>query len=205
MKHLKPTTASTLASISSDPLAGIRMEETTSEEGEETTEEEEGEEDEETSEEEEEDGDEKLGEPGKKALERERSARKALAKELKELKRQGEDDGAKALREATEAVETRYQGVIARAAFKAELAKAGLKKGEGKLLKLLELEDVVVDEDGEVSGVAEQVRELRKDFPELFGRGRESGGRGDGGQKGNPPEKKLSSAERIAMQAHGEE
>lgn len=149
----------------------------------------------------EDEGDEELGAPGKKALERERAARKEAERELKKLRRDGEDESAKALREATEAVETKYHGLMARAAFRAELAEAGLRKGQDKMLRLLDLESIEVDEDGTVEGVAEQVKALRAEFPELFSRTREAAGRGDGGRKGEAPSKKLTSAERLALQA----
>lgn len=206
MRHLKNTDP--ITSLSTDPFAGVRMEATDPPpppEGDEDDDDSDDEDEDDDDDSDDEDEDEELGEKGVKALQRERQARKDAEKELKRLKREGEDEQATALREATEAVETKYHGLIAKAAFKAGLAEAGLKKGQGKLLKLLDLEEVTVDEDGEVSGVDEQVRDLRKEFPELFGRGRESGGKGDGGAKGDPGAgKPKSSAERLAASARGE-
>lgn len=149
------------------------------------------------------DKDEKLGEAGVKALQRERQARKDAEKELKRIQRENEDASAKALREATEQVEQRYHGIIAKSAFKVALAEAGLRKGQDKMLRLLELEDVEVDDDGDVTGVEEQVRNLKREFPELFARGSESRGKGDGGSKGTPPNKPKSSAERLAASVLG--
>ena len=196
-----------LRSVSTDPLGGLRMEDppgsttSTAEELAGDAEDDDEEDDESDGDEDNDEEEEPLGEPGKKALERERSARKEAERELRKLKREGEGEAERAQRDAVEEVEQRYQGVIARAAFRAELAEAGLKKGQEKMLRLLDLEDVTVEEDGTVEGVADQVKALRAEFPELFTKSREIRGRGDGGNKGQAPDRKLSSAERLAAQA----
>ena len=146
-----------------------------------------------------------LGEAGIKALRKERDARKAAEKALKAVQIENEDEQATALREAQEVTAEKYRGVIARSAFRAALAEAGLRKGQDKMLRLLTLEDVVVDDDGSTSGVVEQVAELKSEFPELFGRSHVAGGMGDGGARGERTDgKPKSSAERMAAAARGQ-
>lgn len=189
--------------MAEDPLAGIRMEadedaDDLEEGGPPPDEDEEDDQDQDQDD----DEDETLGEAGKKALQRERAARKQAERDLKTLQTENENESEKRLREATEEVERKYHGLIARSAFRAALAEAGLQKGQQKLMKLLDLEDVTVDEDGEVEGVDAQVDALKKDFPELFSRTPKGGGKGDGGAgKGAPPKKEKTSAELLAERA----
>jgi hypothetical protein len=186
-----------------DPYYNLRLEA----DGDEEEQEENEQEEEHDEEEDEEEEDEELGDNGKKALQRERQARKDAEKELKRLRKKSEDENDRKIREATETVEQKYHGILARTAFRAALAEAGLKKGQGKLMKLLDLEEVEVSEDGSVEGIDSQVKSLKKEFPELFSRGREGAGKGDGGNKGTPPgtNSKKSTAEILAERALGGE
>lgn len=58
----------------------------------------------------------------------------------------------------------------------------------GSLMKLLDLDEVDVDDDGEVTGLAEQLDEIKREWPEFFKRTRNpanpSNGSGGSGQNG---------------------
>lgn len=87
----------------------------------------------------------------------------------------------------------------------------------GSLMKLIDLDDVDVDEDGEVTGLTEQIDDIKREWPEFFKRTRNpavpSNGAGGSGQNGVPAakvdaaDKKLPQpepkdwAERLARQA----
>lgn len=62
----------------------------------------------------------------------------------------------------------------------------------GSLMKLLDLDEVDVDDDGEVTGLTEQLDEIKREWPEFFKRTRAanpSNGAGGSGQNGVPAAK----------------
>lgn len=143
----------------------------------------------------------------KSALLKERNARKAFEKELATLKAQNETDAQKSTREQVEkakqeAEQTWRPRVIAYAAEVA-LSRAGCTKPE-RLLRLIDDSSIEIDEDGKVSGIEGQIKQLRKDFPELFP-SRSGGARDvDAGDRGGDRDgKPQSSAERIAAMMTG--
>lgn len=148
---------------------------------------------------EEEQDDEILGEPGKKALEKERAARKALEAEVKELRQQTEDEDERRLREAREEAageaETKWKARVVRAEARALLAAEGAKGNASKLLKLIDTDEVEVDEDGDVIGLEDAIETLKEDFPELF-KGSAAGGADSGPKKA--ANKPKTSAEQLA-------
>lgn len=112
----------------------------------------------------------------KKAVKRRQAALKRareLEEENKKLKAQNETEVEKARREATEeaakAAADKYKPVIVRKEAEAGLLEAGVKPEKIKrLIKLMDLDDIDIDEDGDVEGVEEQVESLREEYPELF-------------------------------------
>jgi hypothetical protein len=50
----------------------------------------------------------------------------------------------------------------------------------GSLMKLVDLDEVDIDDDGEITGLAEQIDQVKADFPELFKRARNSAGTSSG-------------------------
>ncbi len=147
------------------------------------------------------------------------AARDAAKRELREeraaiakLKQQGEDDTAKAIREAAEeaasAAEKKYKPIALRAA----LLTAGVKAGRiAGAVKLLEIDDIEVDGNGEVSGLEGQLDGLREDWPELFAgqeepkarEARPSSRAADGADKKPAPKKPLTPTERQALALQG--
>lgn len=116
-------------------------------------------------------------------------------KEADELKRRGETDTEAAVRSAREEAEKAAEDVwkprFVRKAAAAALVEAGLNGPADRLLKLIDMDEVEIDEDGELSGLDQQVRSLKKDFPSLFGArgggaidGADRGGRASGGKPG---------------------
>jgi hypothetical protein len=125
-------------------------------------------------------------------------------KEARTAKRQTGPDGSKdAEEDAAAAAEAKFKPLLVRQAAKAAFAAAGLASGTGlsRALKLLDVDDLVVGDDGEVEGLDEQIDEIRQDFPGLFeakSAGRHPG-RVDGGARGSEgARKELSASERQA-------
>jgi hypothetical protein len=107
--------------------------------------------------------------------------------------------------EVSEAEETKWKQRVVRQAARAALLEAGLIGDATKLARLVNVTDVEVDDDGDVTdGLQDQIDEIREDYPDLFedrgvDRKQRRGMRGiDGGDRGgNRPPRKLSSAEKI--------
>jgi minor structural protein GP20 len=107
-----------------------------------------------------------------KALAKANAEAKQRREQFQAAQRQTEDDTGKAVREAQEAAEKKLKPVAVRAAAKAAFLEAGLQGGSdrvAKMVKLLDLEALEIDDDGEVTGLTEQVAAVKTDYPELFG------------------------------------
>jgi hypothetical protein len=139
-----------------------------------------------------------------KYLAKARQEAKERREKLAELARKDEDDTSKATREAAEAAEKRYKPVAIRAAAKAAFLEAGLSgvtpEKVSKLTRMLDLDAIDIDDDGEVSGLEDQVSGLRTEFPEMFGEGtkRRRAPNLDTGDRKGTAQKPKSSAELIA-------
>jgi len=90
-----------------------------------------------------------------------------IARSQRELQRQLEREVAK-----TEQSE-RARAAVLIAAVPAALNDAGFNgRNMERMLRLMDLDAVEIDSDGEIEGLTEQVEELKKDFPEFFKRSR---------------------------------
>lgn len=138
----------------------------------------------------------------RKALKKANEEAKRFRLENKQLKSKTEDEQERMIREAREEESGKYKGIIAQLAFKNALAEAGLVSGHNRMAKMLDLEDVEIDEEGSVTGLDDQVKALKKDFPELFSKRKVVEGKGDVGNRDGGPEQKKTSAERIAEMAN---
>ena len=101
----------------------------------------------------------------------------ALRREVAELKRGGDSgkadskDDAERDREADERAFARYRPMLVRSAAEAALVRAGAKPDRvGRLTRLLEVDDVNVDEKGSVDAddLAAEVDRVKEEWPELF-------------------------------------
>ncbi|MCX5365939.1 phage scaffolding protein [Streptomyces sp. NBC_00124] len=90
------------------------------------------------------------------------------AKELEEKTRADETEHEKALREAREEGEKRYRAPLVKAAARAALSEAGLGGSTDRVLRLLDLEALSVDDDGDVIGLDGEVARIKDEYPEFF-------------------------------------
>lgn len=128
----------------------------------------------------------------------------AARREADELKRKGETDQEAAVRTAREEAEQgatkAWKPRYVRQAARAALVSAGLTGTPDRLLKLIDVDAVEVGDDDELSGLDDQIRGLKRDYPELFAK--RGGGRIDAGDKGEQagPRDGLSDTSRRLLQ-----
>jgi hypothetical protein len=118
---------------------------------------------------------------------------------------------AKAAREEKEALEAklaqyeqdnaRYSGKLLREKVIQELSKTWVGNHE-RLLKYLKFENLSFDDELNVIGLEDQIKELKTDFPELFDPKLLVAGKADSAESA-PIDKKLSASERQAMAVLG--
>lgn len=136
-------------------------------------------------------------------------ALKRANKEAENLRRNTEtvDDAAKEENEkkvrdaAVKESDARWKPIVVKQAARAALAEAGLVKNPNRLLRMLDMDDIDVSDDGEIDGLDEQIRDFKKEFPEFFGR--RSPKDVDGGDKGSRTGKAQGSAGLIARALTG--
>lgn len=107
-----------------------------------------------------------------RALAKANTEAKTRREQLTELRGKSEGDAEKAAREQAEAAEKRYKPVAVRSAAKSAFLEAGLQtvtpERVAKLVRMLDLDSITVDDDGDVVGLDEQVASIKADYPELF-------------------------------------
>lgn len=114
-----------------------------------------------------------------------------------------EDDDAPSQR--TVALELKLK----KSAAKAALLEAGLTGEAGRFVRMLDFDDVDIDDDGDVDGLEDQIDELKDDYPEFFVdskkpiRRRAPGSRDTGSGRGKADDKPKSSTARLAAQLVG--
>lgn len=137
-----------------------------------------------------------LGDAGKRALDEERSARreaerarKALEKELADLRSQSMSDAEKAIAKAKEDGRSEALTVANRRLVTAEVrvAAAGKLADPADAVRFLDLEEFKVDDDGEVDAkaVGKAIDQLIKEKPYLAAGASRVQGSADGGARGN--------------------
>jgi hypothetical protein len=120
-----------------------------------------------------------------------------------------EIDRERVRNEVSEAEESKWKKRVVRQAAKAALLEAGLQGDPTKLARLVDEDDVEVDDDGEIAdGLEEQIDSIKEDYPDLFEdksaappKNTRRSRNIDGGNRERPPARKLSSAEKIQQQA----
>lgn len=116
-------------------------------------------------------------------------------------------DVAKAVADATTAEAGRWKPRLVRTAARSAFVEAGLvlpkNNPDGALarvMKLLDLDELDITDDGEIDGLAEQVEDIKADFPELFAAsGRSRAGKVDGADKPGSKTPKTA-VERLTAQ-----
>ncbi|KND38474.1 phage scaffolding protein [Streptomyces acidiscabies] len=112
-----------------------------------------------------------------------------------------EENEKKVRDDAVKESDSRWKPIVVKQAARAALAEAGLIKPPNRLLRMLDMDDIDVNEDGEIDGLDEQIRDFKKEFPEFFGRSTPKDV--DGGDKGSRAGSDKSSAARIARSLTG--
>lgn len=104
-------------------------------------------------------------------------------------------------------VEQQWKPRVVNASARAAFVEAGLVLPKGKessalarVLKLVDVAELEVGDDGTIDGLDEQIEDIKGDFPELFAPRGVRPGRVDGADRGNGSRKPLTSAEKIAAQ-----
>lgn len=129
----------------------------------------------------------------------------------KPAKRQPKVNEEAIRREAEEAAMAKAKPGLVRAAAKDALRAAGLivpdKNADGafsRAYRLFDLDAIDVDEDGSVSGVEDQVKAVKRDYPELFAkRGASRVNAGAGSTRDDAGQKPASSASKLAAMITG--
>lgn len=162
--------------------------------------------------------------------ERQEAKRKAreLEQKLAEKERENETEAERAKREAIEAtraeIEGKYKPLVVRTTAEAALIAAGVGAGEtdekarrrkiDRVIRLMNLDDIEINDRGEVDGVDAQIAELQEEYPELFtqpqteektsGRRKTVGARAADGADKPPAKKKIKTEELIMKKLRGE-
>jgi hypothetical protein len=132
---------------------------------------------------------------------------KSGAKDGKPDDKDKEIDRERVRHEVSEAEEAKWKKRVVRQAAKAALLEAGLQGDATKMARLVDEDDVDVDDDGEISdGLDDQIESIKEDYPDLFEdksvppakTARRT--RIDAGNQRPPQQRKLSSAEKIQQQ-----
>lgn len=125
-------------------------------------------------------------------------------RELEEMRRASETAEDAARREASDEAQKKADAKYKPISVRAGLLEAGVRTGRVKgALKLLDMDDIDIDEDGEVSGLDSQLVALRSEWPELFAdpetdkkpEERRRSPRVDGAEK--PPDRKPKTASEM--------
>lgn len=114
-----------------------------------------------------------------KALAAERALRKKRDATLADIRKKeraaaaaGDDDAAEQARKASEEAAAKYKPVAIRAAAKAALLEANFQNPTDerikKMIGRMDIDDIDVDEDGDIIGLDAQIEQLTEDFPESF-------------------------------------
>lgn len=107
-----------------------------------------------------------------KASEKYMKEAKTRREKLEELERktlpEAEQKIEAAKAEAVSSVTARYHGIIAKQAAKASLLSAGLQGDADDALELVKLDNLSIEDSGEVSGLDSEIDRIKTKFPMLF-------------------------------------
>lgn len=140
---------------------------------------------------------------------------KALQESLKNArraeraaKRAARGKGKAGTDDAEKAAEAKYKPIVVNAAARAAFASAGLVTEKGKeaaslkrVMKMLDMDDIELTEDGEVEGLEEQIDQIKSEMPHLFAR--KGGRRVEGSDRGGSRGKGEDFADKLVDQLSG--
>lgn len=94
----------------------------------------------------------------------------AKKRRLRQKQKASDKDGdAPDVDKVREETEVKWKTRVIRAEARGALAGAGVEPGKvAKALRLLDMDEIDVDDEGEVDGLDDQIEELKEEFPELF-------------------------------------
>lgn len=124
----------------------------------------------------------------------------------------GDKDGADqdAVARARQEEADRFKPMVVRTAAKAALSEAGLIVPKGResatyarVIRMLDLSDVEVGDDGDVDGLTDQIEDIKADFPDLFRDTKKVVSIDSAGKSTGPGAKKLTTDEILAKQLMG--
>ena len=104
----------------------------------------------------------------KKALNAERKQHRDVAAKLTALEAQSMNDTDKAWQDKVLQLTNESEGKLKMIAARHALSTAGLQGKPDRLVKLFDLADVTVDDDGTLSGLDDQIKQMQAEYPGLF-------------------------------------
>lgn len=120
-------------------------------------------------------------------------------KEAKEFRLEKEKLEEELQKQNTEVA--KFSGKLLREKIEKELSKLNISNSD-RILKYLNIANLTFDDDLNIVGLDEQIKEMKKDFPELFDPKLLVGGKADAGAT-QSVEKKVSTSELLAKIAMG--
>jgi hypothetical protein len=103
------------------------------------------------------------------ALKKANTEAKRFRTELRTAREKAKDTAGVDPDKAAAKVEAKWKPRVVRSEARAQLAAAGAKSAAlTRLARMIDLDDVEVDDDGEVTGLEELIDEMKEDLPELF-------------------------------------
>lgn len=139
----------------------------------------------------------------KKALAAERKQHREAANKLTALEAEKLTGTDKEWADKLANAEASAAGRIKKLAARTELSAAGLQGKADRLVSLLDLSEVDVDAEGVVTGLDEQIKSLKAEFPGLFGEAKTAAPNVGQLNLGNPkagPKKEQTFAEKLGNQ-----
>lgn len=126
---------------------------------------------------------------------REAEARAVAAEKALAAKESGKEEA-----EPSEA-DNKFRDLYVKAAAKSALVEAGITTGTDRFVKMLDLSSVEVDESGSVTGLEDQIADLKEEFKDVFNPKpvRKTVGNTDGARKAAPTVPKTSAEKMAAL------
>jgi Phage minor structural protein GP20 len=109
----------------------------------------------------------------------------------------------KATNDAVAATSKKWMPKLVASAARASLVAAGLVGSPDRLLKMLDHDDLEVDDDGEVSGLDEQVADMKAEYPEVFTKKPVKIASVNGGRRTSSGDSKKKSSADIIAERYG--